>query len=185
MFHLPLLIVAAFGIASCSSPSSSAVLLGGITSGQGEAVIRWTPGTASTSETENPPQPFSGTIDGRPVAGVSRVLIPPDAPVPQSVQNVPLQGLQGTFGGKQFDLSLTLAAKTGASGEVSEGFKVTGEYASTPVDVFVGAPEPAVDSVHAGRPTVRFSGTVGALKVSGTIATPHRQSATASFTVDG
>jgi len=159
-----------------------------IATGHGTATITWTPASGSSQ----PPQPFSGTVDGRAVSGVATSTIsasdvPSTAGSPATLPSrIQAFRWKGQFGGKPYDLEVDIVGAGGSSGTGFTRFEVTGTYANRAVRCTAPV---SSSSGSASTAPIHFSGTVGSYKVSGAVPQPSgngsKQTATATFTVTG
>ena len=175
--------------------------LGSLRSGRGTATITW---HSAGGGVNPPPQPFSGTAAGLSLSGTATVASPPNAPntppSPGAAITLPprthVATWTGTLGGTSFNLDETfdLSGSLGQGGSPTEQttpgiapritatFVVTGTFGTKSVNVTA-----AIDPHNAND--IAFSGTVGNLRVTGTINTAVLQkngkttTLTASFIV--
>ena len=160
-----------------------------LSAGKGKATITWTPAMGNGNSIGNPPQTFTGTINGNSVSGISTLAI--SASSAKSLLNptkskgsIQVFKWKGTFGGKPFDLGMfikyPLSLATG-----SGSFVVKGTYGDNAVNAIVGPPRPYASGQLI--PPTPFHGTIGQWKVTGVISGPtgtrQVQTATATFTV--
>ena len=140
-----------------------------ISAGRGTAAITWTP-------TTNTSQPFTGTIGGIPVSGVSTLTIQssgPYKPLNPSrkpfLDEFPIFRWTGTFGGKPFRLNVSLKLASPAKYTPLHiefaGFTVSGTYGADRVQGLPGPPR-SVDPAK-GNVQFSFNGTIGNSNVSG------------------
>jgi hypothetical protein len=167
-----------------------------ISTGTGTATISWTSATPSGSSATSgvsfadPPQPFSGDINGTSVSGVSTTLTKNlgSALQGRTVKGSTVQIFQykGQFGGKPFDIGLFIHLPVSLSSPggppPDENVVVKGTYNGEAVNGTIKPPTPGSQSTAAD-----FQGTIGTYKVTGTITSPAggtgKQTATATFTV--
>jgi hypothetical protein len=160
------------GLVIAESGTSSA-----IAAGKGTATITWipAPGSGSTGDGgANPPQPFTGTINGIAVSGISTTTL--TASGVESLGNssiatrskIQFFRWKGKFGGKPFDLSLSIQVQRGTGTVVVRfpQFKVTGTYAGEEVSAVVAPPSSASPMTSA---PIDFHGTAGDWQVSGVL----------------
>lgn len=160
-----------------------------LSAGSGKATVTWTPVPNGGNAAASPPQPFSGTISGHSVSGLSTSAIPTGSG-PSNINPTLSHGLvhvftwRGTFGGKPFDLGMFIRYPVSVA-ESTGSFVARGTYEGESVNAVVGPPKPNVSDES--NPPIPFHGTIGRWKVTGIISgptgTPHRQTATATFTV--
>ncbi len=179
-----LLIVVGVGVGIYVATQANTIGLG-----SGIATITWKHTAGSVNPISGisinpPPQPFTGSIEGRTISGTSTFILPGPSSL-ASRSSFSYQRYTGTFDGKAFNLKVTV---TGLSSDPSSPGSTTN--ASFVVDGTWGS-----DKVHAVVPTptnpngntAGFHGTVGQWKVTGTITGPTNNGsiakATASFTV--
>jgi hypothetical protein len=171
------IIVVVVGMSGATDPLSP---------GSASATITWT----SAAGNDNPPQPFTGTIDGLSVSGVATIgTLSGSAitdPTSLHAQPVRLFEYRGTFDGKAFDLGVYVLFPE--SGALAVGtvpaFTIRGTYDSNKVaaKLFVSRQATSLSSVP-------FRGTIGDRSVSGTLRMQsgsgkvHR--ATATYTLTG
>jgi hypothetical protein len=161
--------------------------------GTGSATITWTSVSGSESSAAPPPQPFGGTIDGSPVAGVATMNTSAFSgafgrPLGTAPVTIRLFDYAGMFDSKHFELGLLVRLSSAillpqnARIPVAE---VRGSYGSEPVQAQITVPVPG--TAHKPSTTASFHGTIGTLRVSGTVSGPTRTGshnrATATFTV--
>ncbi len=166
-----------------------------ISTGSGTATITWKPVSGSSSGLGNPHQPFTGTIEGIPVSGVATM---PGASGGSSVSNsgklpstIELFRWEGTFGRKPFDVGLyaTYHPSTNPTNPASifPSIRITGTWGSWAVNGHIVPPTAAQLKNDTGP--VRFYGTVGEYKVSGSVPEPSgtgdatQKTGTATFTI--
>jgi hypothetical protein len=156
--------------------------------GSGTATITWH--STSSSDTSNH---FSGTVAGIPVAG-DAVATPPPFGGPSNTSpglpsTLPLARWTGTFEGKPFDLDVALSNLQSADPFSGVGVRVevTGRYGGQPVHM-----TSAFSAADARSDSLRFTGTVGPYRVTGTVqptgggsAHPASNTARATFVVTG
>jgi hypothetical protein len=147
-----------------------------ISAGSGTATLTWAPTLASGN---NPPQPFTGTIGGHPVSGVSTFVLPTNPTGPDALRNVQVFHYKGSFDGKSFDLG----GQIGGQSINSVVLLITGTYDGQAVHAVL-AP---LSNPNLNNPPIPFHGTIGKWKVKGIIRGPtgsgQKQSATATYTV--
>ena len=158
---------------------------GAVSAGKGTATIGWNPVPGAggiTNGSVGPPQPFTGTINGVAVSGVSTTLLTSNSlgsvTKPLSEKNIPIFRWKGTYGGKPFDLREILF-------DDGSPFGVAGTYGDQSVKASISGPTMQnADDVHV---PIDFQATIGEWKVSGTISGPlgggGKQTARATFTV--
>jgi hypothetical protein len=138
----------------------------------------------------NPPQPFSGTIEGIPISGVATTpLTTISTPGQAKSSTIKLFRWKGTLGGKPYDVGLYAEyhRSTGTSEPEGSfpGVTVSGTWGTEAVNGRIATPSAA--EIKSGTGPVHFDGTIGGLKVSGTITRPTGndtgQSGSATFTV--
>jgi hypothetical protein len=162
-----------------------------ISAGNGTATITWTPVTGGSSSPGNPPQPFTGSINGNAVSGVATTpfslnglnpLLNPSA-APSEVQ---VFRYKGKFAGKSFDLGMYIKVPFNPSLTGGSEFVVKGTYDGQAVHGVV-TPPPLTSINGSSSSLANFHGTIGQWKVSGAISsstgTSQTQTATARFTV--
>ncbi len=164
-----------------------------VSTGSGSATISWTPVPSNSDTVSTAPQPFRATIEGIMASGVATIpLADGSAPstTPAGVFPTKLEAAQwkGTFGGKPFSIGIYVQYSSNESittpSPAFPTITITGRWGSETVKGIVDAPTAA--EVKSGNGPLRFRGTVGQLKISGTVQPPtgrmSRQSQ-ASFTV--
>jgi len=167
---------------------------GGITTGSGTAVITWRPVAGANPDTiGNPPQPFTGTIDGISLAGVATTPLTtngtPFTGPAALARNVLFFQWKGTFGGKPFDVGVYAnyqhATKLTNPAGAFPSLTIAGKWGTERVSGEVATPSAA--ELKRGNGPLHFTGTVGDLKVSGMVSPPvggqSNPSSTATFTV--
>lgn len=162
----------------------------GISMGSGTATITWTPVTGANPDTVgNPPQPFTGTIDGISLAGIATT--PLTSTKAKSLGSAQLSEnifrWKGTFGGKPFNVGIYVNYQpaTATTNPASSSLTVSGKWGNERVIGKVATPSAA--ELKRGNAPLHFTGTVGDLKVSGMVPPPlggsGNPSSTATFTV--
>jgi hypothetical protein len=165
-------------LSGCSSTPNT------ISTGTGTATITWEPVSGSSTGVGNPPQPFTGTIDGLLLSGVATT---PKA----NSATIEFFRWKGTFAGKPFDVGLfgTYHPVTSHSNPAAifPSIKITGTWGSQAVNGHIVTPSAA--QLKSGKGPLRFDGTVGEYKVSGSIPQPTstgdrtKRTGTATFTI--
>jgi hypothetical protein len=184
-----LLIGAAVVVVVAGLGAVTAVALSGrqatFPTGSGTATITWQTVRASGSATSSP-QPFSGTIAGVPISGVSTTPTPRSFAQPGSNPTIPSQltlaRWTGTFASKTFSVAVSADLSKLASGLTGPGFtvKVDGTYGTEPVH--------ATASFSATPDELTFAGTVGHHHITGSVHPTENgaaNTAAASFVVTG
>jgi hypothetical protein len=166
-------------LSGCSSTPNT------ISTGTGTATITWEPVSGSSTGFGNPPQPFTGTIDGLRLSGVATT------PKANSATTIEFFRWKGTFAGKPFDVGLfaTYHPATSLSNPAARfpSIKITGKWGSQAVNGHIVTPSAA--QLKNGKGPLRFDGTVGEYKVSGSIPQPTgtgdrtKRTGTATFTI--
>jgi hypothetical protein len=166
-------------LSGCSSSPNT------ISTGSGTATITWEPVSGNSTGYGNPPQPFTGTIDGLLLSGVTTT------PKPNSATTIEFFRWKGTFAGEPFDVGLfaTYHPATSLSNPAARfpSIKITGKWGSRAVNGHIVTPSAA--QLKSGKGPYRFDGTVGEYKVSGSIPQPtgtgdrRKQTGTATFTI--
>lgn len=160
-------------LAGCGTPSFPA--------GPGTATITWHSVKPSDGAAPSPPQPFAGTVAGIPVHGTSLGPSTPNGGSPTSLPaRLTLATWTGTFEGHPF--ALDVSTGTSSLSDINTlTFDADGTFDSQKVRFIVG-PDP--DNSN----TIKFHGTVGRHKVTGSLRLlpAHGASgkATATFTVN-
>lgn len=165
----------------------------GISTGSGTATITWTPVAGANPDTVgNPPQPFTGTIDGITLAGIATTPLTTSngkALTGSAQLSENIFRWKGTFGGKPFNVGVYLhyqpaTAATNPAGAFSS-LTVSGKWGNERVIGRVVTPSAA--ELKRGNAPLHFTGTVGDLNVSGMVLPPvggqSNPSSTATFTV--
>jgi hypothetical protein len=166
----------------------------GISTGSGTATITWTPAAGANADTVgNPPQPFTGTIEGISLAGVATTPLtsngtPFTGPAALAT-NVLFFRWKGTFGGKPFNVGVYAdfqhATKLTNPAGAFPSLTISGKWGTERVSGKVVTPSAA--ELRGGNGPLHFTGTVGDLKVSGMVSPPvggqSNPSSTATFTV--
>jgi hypothetical protein len=173
------LVIAAIFIVSATSAAISA--------GSGTATISWVSAPGSGDTSGNPPQSFSGTINGHSLSGVATLAIPagsnPLSDTTGPPKDVQIFRYKGSFAGKPFDIGLFIRLPVSAVSTSGEAFAIEGTYDGQAVHAVIG--ETANPSLS--NPPIPFSGTIGKWRVLGFIhgstGTGQKQTATATFTV--
>jgi hypothetical protein len=147
--------------------------------GPGTATITWHSVKSSDDATATPPQPFAGTIAGVPVRGTSLGPSTPNSGSLRIPARLTLATWKGTFEGQPF--SLDLSTETASLRNIKTlTIDADGTFDAQKVRFIVG-PDP--DNSN----TVKFHGTVGRHKVTGSVrpsaAHGTNGKATATFTV--
>jgi hypothetical protein len=151
-----------------------------ISTGTGSATITWTPVSSSNSDNfKSPPQPFEGTIEGIMASGVATMpLTAGGSPATSSPGALPTKLevalWQGTFGGKPF--------KVGIFADYSSNESIANPSPTFPTVTIVGrwgteavkgkVDPPSAAELKNDNGPLRFTGTVGQFKVSGTVQSP-------------
>ena len=191
------LAIAPVTLAGCSSIPTT------ISVGSGTATITWIPVSSDATGFGNPPQPFTGTIDGLPLSGVATtpgvnsVVTPSGASNHASSSNsgkipstIEFFRWKGTFAGKPFDVGLyaTYHRSTNPIGPASfPSVKITGRWGPLAVNGHIVPP--TAEQLKTGRGPVRFYGTVGRYNVSGSVPRPSgtgtgaKKTGRATFTI--
>jgi hypothetical protein len=149
-----------------------------ISAGSGTATITWTaaPGSENGS---SPPQPFTGTIGGHPVSGVSTFVFPSHPTGPDALKNAQIFRYKGSFDGKSFALDGQIGGQT----VNTLVLLITGTYDGQAVHAVLAPPS----NPNLSNPPIPFHGTIGKWKVKGIIRGPtgsgQKQTATATYTV--
>ena len=160
-----------------------------ISSGNGTATITWTSAPGSGDASSNPPQSFSGTINGHTLSGVATVAIPTGAANPfanskGAPKNVQIFQYKGSFDGKPFDIGVFIHYPVSLGSTGSTTFTIDGTYDGQAVHATLGPPA----NPNLSNPPIPFSGTIGSWQVKGIIHGPNgtngKQTATATFTVN-
>ena len=186
------LVIIAVGIGLAFSLSGTPTT---ISTGTGSATITWTPVSTNADTVSTSPQPFQATIEGIMASGVATTpLADGSAPstTPSGAFPTKLEAAhwKGTFGGKPFSVGVFVQYSSNQSitnpSPTFPTVTIAGRWGSETVKGVVDAPTAA--EVKSGNGPLRFTGTVGNFKVSGTVQPPtgrtSRQSL-ASFTVSG
>ena len=153
--------------------------------GSGTATLGWHSVQPTDATTQGPPQPYSGTVAGIPVSGISNPVRPYRLPGPGGGVSLPspltLGRWTGSFQGHAFTLNVSFATSALANLN-SVTVDIVGTLGSQAVR-FTAAPTGKNPNV------VIFQGTVGRHHVTGTVqpfqATGADHKATATFTVAG
>ena len=172
-----LLAVTSIALAGCGAPSFPA--------GPGTATITWHSLQPAPGSTQGPPQPYTGTVAGIPVSGLSTPVIPP-APSSGAGLSLPhrlaLARWTGRFLGQNFALTVTFLLGNTSLSLGSFTVDIDGTFGSQPVR-FTAVP------ISSNSNTIRFQGTIGHHHVTGTIGSATKtgasNEATATFTVTG
>jgi hypothetical protein len=156
-----------------------------ISAGTGTATITWTRAPNNGDTSTNPPQPFSGTINGHALSGLATVVIPTGSTNPfVSSTGVPKSivafRFKGSFDGKPFNITLGIQYPTSTTSANTGALSIEGTYDGQAVHAAIGAPTNPTSSIPPltfGAPTntnpnqpsppVPFSGTIGHRKVMG------------------
>jgi hypothetical protein len=150
-----------------------------ISAGSGTATITWTAAPGSENGSSNPPQPFTGTIGGHPVSGVSTFVFPSNPTVPDALKNAQIFRYKGSFDGKSFALDGQIGGQT----VNTLVLLITGTYDGQAVHAVLAPPS----NPNLSNPPIPFHGTIGKWKVKGIIRGPtgsgQKQTATATYTV--
>jgi hypothetical protein len=150
-----------------------------ISAGSGTATITWTPAQGDDNSETGPPQPFTGTIGGHSVSGVSTFVLPANPTGPDPLRNVQIFHYKGSFDGKSFNLGGQIGGKTINTAVLL----ITGTYDGQAVHAVLSPPS----SPNLSNPPIPFHGTIGKWKVKGIISLPtgsgQKQTATATYTV--
>ncbi len=174
-------VIAGLALSKSTTPSTISV-------GPGTATIRWKPATGPIDGNGNPPQPFTGSIEGIPVAGIATT--PVSAASSSSVPGrVVVFRWEGWFGKKPFDLDLSIAFPHGtapsSSAPAIPSLAVSGTWGDEAVAGQITTP--SVAQITRGKGALHFHGTVGDLRVSGSAFMPtgnnDQKSGTATFVV--
>jgi|GEM_PF-4646441 len=191
------IVVVLVAVALAVGALTAALLVGdpaAIHDGTGTATFAWvsTPVGYSTTTVAPRPQPFTGRIEGHPVAGTSTLVIPGGA-LPTGA-TTPVFRYRGTFAGSSFDVTVSFAypalpapgdIATARSAQYIPRVTITGTYGTSSVH---GEVIPVVrgSSPAAGS---RLVGTIGTHAVVGTFSpvtgTGGHQHVSASFGVRG
>lgn len=173
--------LAALLLLSAAGCSSAA----GFPSGSVSATFSWHRNAATAALVHPPPQAFSGTVAGVPVAGRA---ITPAFPSGQGASGTSIPAhlvlvrWTGTFEGTGFALSVSVATSSLAGNPSSVALQVGGTFGSQKVQAVATA-------TAAHQDEISFRGTVGRHHVVGTVrqASQHGASgtATADITVTG
>ncbi len=167
--------------------------------GPGTATFTWRPvhQDYSSSPFGSTPQPFSADVDGHPLTGTARIVVPSGAD--NLIGSEPPTGpapafrYRGLFAGTPFALTLTYTVPSAYSSDPATVgsaaglslFSVTGTYGNSPVHATVSAPQggPASDQ------PAHVTGTIGHWRVTGTFtratASGSQRTVTAHFVVSG
>ena len=166
----------------------------GISAGSGTATISWIPVTGGNPDTiGNPPQPFTGSIEGTSLNGIATTPFTSDGKKVTGLS--PLSGKilfiqwKGSFGGKLFNVGVYADYHHGTPLTNPPGtfpsLTIAGKWGNQAVEGRIATPSAA--ELKRGNPPAHFAGTVGDLKVSGTAQPPagggSHPSGTATFTV--
>jgi hypothetical protein len=160
--------------------------IGTLKPGSGSATITWNQTGGGVTP---PPQPFSGTIEGLTLTGTA---IPAKKPIPQVnptthtfvfPSHIPMATWSGTLGGTAFHLEVSMSFGPPPGTAVNphnyafKGYSITanGTYGSQPVN--------AVVTINRNSLVEAFTGTIGNLKVSGTISQPKENGKTGTLSV--
>jgi hypothetical protein len=176
-------------LSGCSSTPNT------ISTGTGTATVTWEPVSGSSTGFGNPPQPFTGTIDGLLLSGVATTPSASSASPLSNSGKIPSTieffRWKGTFAGKPFDVGFyaTYHPATNLSNPVAmfSSTKITGTWGSQAVNGHIVTPTAA--QLKSGKGPLRFDGTVGEYKVSGSIPQPTgtgdrtKRTGTATFTI--
>jgi hypothetical protein len=165
-----LIVAAAIGLAFGLSGTPTT-----ISTGTGSATITWTPVSTNSNTLTGPPQPFQGTIEGIMASGVatmpltaSGTPISPSGGLPTKLE---VAQWKGTFGGQHFNVSIfaDYSSYKGVTNSTPAFPTVTiiGRWGTDPVKGKVEPPTAA--EVKNDNGPLRFTGTVGRFKVSGTV----------------
>lgn len=150
-----------------------------ISAGSGTATLTWTPTLGSGDSDTGPPQPFTGTIGGHPVSGVSTFVLPTNATGPDALTNTQIFRYKGSFDGKSFNLGVRIGGQTINTAVLV----ITGTYDGQAVHAVLSPPS----NPNLNNPPIPFHGTIGKWKVKGIIRGPtgsgQKQTATATYTV--
>jgi hypothetical protein len=150
-----------------------------ISTGTGTATITWTPVSTPSDTDRSPPQPFEGTIEGITAYGLATMPLADGSPpstLPSGAYSATLEVAQwkGSFGGKPFKVGIFAQYSSNESiTNPSPAFPtvtITGRWGSQPVKGKVETPSAA--EIKSGSGPLRFTGTVGQYKVSGTVQPP-------------
>jgi hypothetical protein len=176
-------------LSGCSAAASGSATGNGpvLAPGHGTATVTWRSPGGGSSSPGNPPQPFTGTIGGHQLTGVatnpltsssSAKLVNPS----KSSGEIEILKYVGKLAGHTYNVGLYVNTPLNLS---SGSFEAKGTYDGLPVSaVLVGTTK---GSFKAGSVQGTFHGTIGKLKVSGTISAPtgntNRQMAKAVYTV--
>lgn len=167
-----------------------------ITTGTGTATITWVPVKGGDDTVVNSPQPFTGVIDGLSTSGIATTPISINegqkiVNTGQLPTRIPFFRWKGTFGGKPFTVNIYVSYPPGTaladSAEAIASLTIGGQWGQDRVKGKVLTPTAA--ELKEGNPPVHFTGTVGDLKVVGTVRPPvgerghQSRSSTATFTV--
>lgn len=151
---LAAVLVALAGVAlgvALSSPSPPSAGGGG-----GALPVGAASGTITVTSTSSGPTRFTGSVDGLALAGTASGT---------SSGGRPAYGLTGSFGGRPYDLRVSLEVPTGGSSAATAfGFEVTGTWGGQPVSgiAHFSAGGTAVPTV-----VLAFNGTVGSRLLAG------------------
>jgi hypothetical protein len=153
-----------------------------ISSGNGTATISWTSAPDNGDSTANPPQSFSGSINGNALSGQATFSVPAESTIPppgttSTYPELPFFHYKGSYAGKPFVLGVSIDTH-------GEGFVVNGIYDGQVVNAVVG---PSGGS-SLNSSAIPFHGTIGSWQIVGTISFPTtgtngKQTASATFTV--
>jgi hypothetical protein len=150
-----------------------------ISAGSGTATLTWTPALGSGDSDTGPPQPFTGTIGGHSMSGVSTFVLPANPTGPDALRNAQVFHYKGSFDGKSFDLG----GQIGGQSINSVVLLITGTYDGQAVHAVLSPPS----NPNLTNPPIPFHGTIGKWKVKGIIRGPtgsgQKQTATATYTV--
>jgi hypothetical protein len=153
----------------------------------GSATITWAP-VPNTYTATSSPQPFMGTIEGMAASGVatmpltagSTATTSPSGAFPTKLE---VAEWSGTLGGRPFKLGI-FADYSSTTDSTNPTVTIVGRWGADLVKGRVDPPSAA--ELQSGNGPLHFSGTVGRLKVTGTVQSPtgrrHKKSV-ASFTV--
>lgn len=182
------IVAAAIGLAFALSGTPTT-----IDTGTGSATITWTPVSANADTVSTSPQPFQGTIEGimasgeatTPLADGSAPSTTPSGAFPTKLEAA---HWKGTFGGRPFSVGIFVQYSSNDSitnpSPTFPTVTIAGRWGSKTIKGVVDTPTAA--EVKTGNGPLRFTGTVGDFKVSGTVQPPTgrtRRQSLASFTV--
>ena len=147
------------------------------TPGAGTATFTWDPASPT-------PQPFTGSIEGHAVSGVSHTSPIQGEPLAAAATaSFPMYRWEGSFEGKRFDVTIDLHYPGGtqaAADPSSLPFRASGSYGSMPIDISTSVP--AGSSLGDPDTPLDFAGTVGTGKVTGSIRAPTTSGGTTTVT---